>query len=143
MLTILFFAKLSAVLTVVYAGMNVHQLTSSYAYQSAKIVQFRALFAESGSTAGLVRMNLIFYVALPGTYLSLLRLSAVEARVLGIMAVKFACTAAMDIRAERRIIAGGEYTPAQHAASRLDNLVNLACAAGVIYVLLKPVLPGR
>ena len=46
MLSALFFTKLSAVLTVLYAGMNLHQITSSYAYLSEKIEQFRIVLAE-------------------------------------------------------------------------------------------------
>ncbi|MDB5048883.1 MAG: hypothetical protein JWO30_1954 [Fibrobacteres bacterium] len=139
MLSILFFTKLSAVITVLYAGMNLHQLTSSYAYLSEKIEQFRALLAQSEGSSGLIRLNIVFYAVLPIVYLAMLRVSEVESRVLGALAIKFAYTAFMDIRAERRIMVGGEYSPRQHAFSRIDNVLNLAAAAGVIYVLMKPI----
>ena len=138
MLDAIFFTKLSAVLTVLYAGLNLHQLTSSYAYLLEKIAQFRAVLADSKGAAGLIRLNLVFYVAIPLAYLGLLSQAAIESWVLGALTLKFAFTAFMDIRAERRILVGGEYSPFQHAVSRIDNLLNLAAAAGVIYALFRP-----
>ncbi len=138
MLSVLFFSKLSAVLTVLYAGMNLHQLTSSYAYLLGKIDQFRALLAQTGGGSGLIRLNLLFYVLFPVAYLALLRVAAVEPWVLGLLTAKFAFTAWMDIRAERRIVAGLGYTPRQHTASKIDNVLNLIAAAAVIEVLVKP-----
>ncbi|HKP95844.1 MAG TPA: hypothetical protein VJ385_08820 [Fibrobacteria bacterium] len=150
MLTLLFVTKLSTVLTVIYAGMNLHQLTSSYAYLSEKTEQFRAMLAESGpgrdpegpsGVAGLIRLNLVFYVVLPAAYLVLLKVSAVQPWALGLLALKFALTAFMDIRAERRIMVGGDYSPRQHAVGRVDNILNLAAAGGVIFLLLRPAGP--
>jgi hypothetical protein len=138
MLDILFATKLCAVLTVLYAGLNLHQLTSSYAHLQGKIEQFRAALAQAQGASGLIRLNLLFYVALPIAYLSLLWVSRVEPWVLGLLAIKLAVTAAIDIRAERRIVANGEYTPMQHGLSRVDNAFNLAAAAGVVYQLIKP-----
>ena len=138
MLDALLFTKLSAVLTVLYAGLNLHQLTSSYAYLLEKIAQFRAVLADSQGAAGLIRLNLVFYVAIPLAYLGLLRQAAIAPWVLGALALKFAFTAIMDIRAERRILAGGGYSPFQHAVGRIDNVLNLAAAAGVIRVLFGP-----
>jgi hypothetical protein len=136
MLTALFFAKLSAVLTVLYAGLNVHQLTSSYAYIADKIDQFRAALAESEAVPALVRLNLVFYVVLPLAYLAVLKVSEMRSGVIVLLAVKFALTASMDILSERRILAGGEYTPFQHAVSRVDNILNLLASSAVLCVLL-------
>ena len=41
MLDLILFIKLAVVLTVLYAGLNVHQLTSSHAQLNAKIGEFR------------------------------------------------------------------------------------------------------
>jgi hypothetical protein len=136
MLTALFFAKLSAVLTVLYAGLNVHQLTSSYAYITEKTDEFRAVLAESDGIPALVRLNLFFYGVLPVAYLAVLKVSEMRTGVILALAAKFACTAAMDIRSERRILAGGEYTSFQHALSRIDNILNLLASAAVLCALL-------
>ena len=53
------------------------------------------------------------------------------------MAMKFAVTAGMDVRSERRIVAGEAYTPMQHAVSRVDNVFNLLVAAAVVLLLLR------
>jgi hypothetical protein len=141
MLSALFLAKLSAVLTVIYAGMNIHQLTSSYAYLLDKIAQVREFLDQSGAAPRLIRLNLFFYVLLPGIYLALLRAASMGTWALVLLAAKFALTAAMDIRAERRIVAGLGYTVLQHRFSRIDNIANLATAAAVLYLLFHPANP--
>jgi hypothetical protein len=103
-----------------------------------KIDRFRAVLAQAEGTAGLIRLNLFFYVAVPGAYLAVLRISGIGPMMLGALTLKFACTAFLDIRAERRIVAGGDYSSRQHALSRCDNALNLAVAALVLYALLKP-----
>jgi uncharacterized membrane protein len=138
MLDLILLSKFAVVLTVLYAGLNVHQLTSTHAYLNAKIEEFRKVLAETETAPGLVRLNLVFYVVLPLLYLILLRVAGVAEGALIALAMKFAVTAGMDVRSERRIIAGEAYTPMQHAVSRVDNVFNLAAAAAVVAVLLRP-----
>ena len=138
MLDLILIAKFAVVLTVLYAGLNVHQLTSSHAYLNARIEEFRKVLAESQAPPGLIRLNLFFYVVLPLLYLILLRVAGVAEWALIALAMKFAVTAGMDVRSERRIIAGEAYTPMQHAVSRVDNVFNLIVAAAVVFLLLRP-----
>lgn len=138
MLDLILFIKLAVVLTVLYAGLNVHQLTSSHAQLNAKIEEFRKVLAETETAPGLLRLNLFFYVVLPLLYLVLLRVAGVAEWALVALAMKFAVTAGMDVRSERRIIAGEAYTPMQHAVSRVDNVFNLLGAMAVVLLLLRP-----
>ncbi|MDB5102646.1 MAG: hypothetical protein JWP91_335 [Fibrobacteres bacterium] len=94
--------------------------------------------AETDAAPRLLRLNLLFYVGMPIAYLVVLRVSSVAFWVLAALALKFAVTASMDIRSERRILAGEGYTNGQHVVSRIDNVLNLIAAAGVISVLLVP-----
>ena len=137
MLDLILLAKFAVVITVLYAGLNVHQLTSSHAHLNARIEEFRKVLAESETAPGLIRLNLFFYVVLPLLYLILLRVAGVAEWALIALAMKFAVTAGMDVRSERRIIAGEEYTPMQHAVSRVDNVFNLSAAAAVVLLLLR------
>jgi hypothetical protein len=137
MLDQLVFAKLAIVITVIYAGMNLHQLTSSHAYLVEKIEEFRLALAEMEAAPRLMRLNLVFYVALPMVFLAVLHAASVAEGILAALAIKFAVTAGLDIRSERRILAGLGYTPMQHGVSRLDNAVNLAAAAATAYLLLR------
>ena len=142
MLNSLFLTKLAAVLTVIYAGINLHQLTLSHAYLLDKIGELRKVMSESDMAPRLIRLNLVFYVAAPIAYLTLLRFSHVEHWVLALLAIKFSITATMDIRTERKIMAGEEYTHFQHRLSRIDNVFNLSAAAFIIYLLLVPTRAG-
>ncbi|MDQ3000244.1 MAG: hypothetical protein M3Y08_03110 [Fibrobacterota bacterium] len=142
MLFALFLTKLAAVLTVIYAGINLHQLTLSYGHLLAKIAELRTIMAESEMTPRLIRLNLVFYVVAPIAYLTLLRVSHVEHWVLVLLALKFSITATLDIRVERKIMAGEDYTPLQHRFSRIDNVFNLSAAAFIIYLLLMPTRAG-
>jgi hypothetical protein len=138
MLDLILLTKFAVVITVLYAGLNLHQLTSSYVHLNSKIEEFRKVLAETETAPGLIRLNLVFYVVLPLLYLILLRVAGVAEWALIALAMKFAVTAGMDVRSERRIIAGEAYTPMQHAVSRVDNVFNLAAAAAVVTALLFP-----
>ena len=75
-------------------------------------------------------------MVLPLFYLILLRVGGVGEWALVALAMKVAVTAGMDVRSERRIIAGEAYTPMQHAVSRVDNVFNLLGACGIILLLI-------
>ncbi|GEM_PF-1750766 len=137
---ILFLAKASAVLTVLYGGMNVHQLTSSYAYLVDKSDEFRAAVTEEGGLPRLARLNIIFYVLLPFAYLSLLHYSSLPALLIAVLAVKFMITGSLDLWVERRILTGQAYSLVQHYLSRADNLFNIFSAVAVIRFLLTGTL---
>lgn len=141
MLDVILLAKFALVLTVIYAGLNVHQLTSSHAHLNAKIEEFRKVLAESETAPGLIRLNFFFYLVLPLLYLILLRAAGVAEWALIVMSMKFAVTAGLDVRSERRIIAGEAYTPMQHSVSRVDNVFNLLAASAVVLLLLRSSAP--
>lgn len=133
---LLFLAKAAAVLTVLYAGMNVHQLTSSYDYLVIKSEEFRAAVTEEGGLPRLARLNIIFYVLMPFAYLVLLHYCAMPSPFIAILILKFMITGSLDLWVERRILTGRAYSLAQHYLSRTDNLLNLASAVAVIRLLL-------
>src|SRR4051812_1479301 len=135
-LPLLFFAKISAVLTVFYAGLNLHQLTCSYHYLLAKTEEFREAVTGEGGLTRLARLNLFFYVIIPGAYMALLKISAVHAMALAALGIKFMLTAFLEIRTEKDIILGKGYTPGQHLLGRADNFLNIAAAGTVIYLIL-------
>lgn len=133
---ILFFTKISAVFTVIYAGLNIHQLTSSYNYLLTKAEEFRVAATEVGGLPRLTRLNILFYLVMPFTYLALLRFSALQSAFVAILALKFLLTATLDLWIEKSIIIGLTYTKTQHNLSRIDNLFNIAAATSIVYLLL-------
>jgi hypothetical protein len=138
--SLLILAKFAVVLTVIYAGMNIHQLTSSYGYLVAKAEEFRTAVTEEGGLPRLARLNIIFYVLMPFAYLALLRFSTVPSPIVAVLALKFMITGSLDLWVERRILTGQAYSLAQHYLSRVDNLLNIAAAMAVIRVLLTGTL---
>lgn len=135
--TLLFITKIAAILTVLYAGINIHQLTSSYGYLQTKAEEFRSAITEAGGFPRLARLNLLFYIVLPFSYLTLLRCSSLHFRILAIIALKFMLTASLDLWIEKTILTGKNYSSTQHNLSRLDNLLNITSATAIIYYLLK------
>jgi hypothetical protein len=133
---VLFLSKISAVLTVLYAGLNIHQLTSSYQYLLGKAEEFRGAIADEGGAPRLVRLNILFYFAIPFGYLALLSYTTLQVKFLVLLSVKFALTASLDLWVEKSLLTGQEYSKTQHYCSRADNLVNIAAAVSVIYFLL-------
>jgi hypothetical protein len=140
---VLFFSKLSAVITVLYAGLNLHQLTSSFASLLAKAEEFRLAVIAEGGVPRLSRLNILFYAILPFTYLLLLRFSDIQAELLAVLLAKFFITAILDLWVEKSIITGRNFSITQHYLSRLDNLLNIAAAIAVIrFLLMGPTPPG-
>jgi hypothetical protein len=140
--TLLLLTKFSAVLTVIYAGLNIHQLTSPYAYLVAKAEEFRLAVMDSGGIPRLARLNILFYVVMPFAYLALLRLSALQIKMVAVLAIKFICSAAIDIWIERSILTGKNYSLVQHYLSRVDNLLNLLASVWVVLSLLRGISLG-
>lgn len=134
--SVLFLSKISALITVLYAGLNIHQLTSSYNYMLEKANEFRMAIAEAGGDRRLVRLNLFVYVAIPVGYLALLRFSTFEGKFLTLLGLKFAITAGLDLWVESTLLSDREYSRIQHYCSRVDNLLNLAAAASIAHFLI-------
>ena len=132
----LIYAKISAVLTVLYAGLNVHQLTSSYQYLITKADEFRKALKEEEGNGKVIRLNIVFYVVVPLVYLLLLHFSMVPVIYLALLAIKFSMTASMDVWVEKRILSGQNYTVVQHYLSRADNFLNIVAAVAVVRILL-------
>ncbi len=139
---VLFFAKLSAVITVLYAGLNLHQLTSSFASLLAKAEEFRLAVTADGGVPRLSRLNILFYVFLPFAYLALLRFSNIQPGILAVLLAKFLVTAVLDLWVEKSILTGRNFSITQHYLSRLDNLLNILAASVVIrFLLVGPAIP--
>jgi len=132
----LFFAKASAVLSVVYAGVNVMQLWSGYPEVKIRAEQFAQVAADPVHAARLRTMRFLFYVALPllflGTFLG------AELPVVFLLAafLKFWTSAFLGLATERRLLQGQEYRARDHRLSRFDALLNISMAVGTILLLL-------
>ena len=133
----LLFAKVAAVFSVVYAGMNLYQFTSSYAHLVEKIGEFREAAGGEEGRPRLARLNIVFYLLLPAGYLALCRGASLAVPFLVLMGAKFLASAALGLWTERGILDGPGYTPRLHWLGRMDNLLNLGIAGGVVYLLLK------
>ena len=74
MMTPLFWAKMSAVLSVIYGGANAYQFLSCYADVREKSRIFAEIVAEAGGSMGRLRaVRAIFYLLAPACYLWALR----------------------------------------------------------------------
>src|SRR5690554_7932638 len=133
----LFQAKLMAVFSVVYAGINVHQFTSAY-----DAVQEKAqLFAEIAGTEGVSwRLRLVralFYLAAPLVYLFTMIGAGLPGSFLVVAGIKFWMSSFTGLRTERRLLRGEGYSPRDHALARFDALLNVALACGAIWLVLR------
>jgi len=133
----LFQAKLAAVLSVVYAGMNAYQLTSGYEAVREKARLFSEIAAGEGASWRLRLVRALFYLAAPLLYL----LTMIGAGLPGILliaaGVKFWMSSFVGIRTEHRLLRGEDYTPGDHRLSRVDAALNLALAAAVVWQVLE------
>ncbi len=139
----LLLSKFSVVLTVIYAGLNIHQVTSSYEYLLSKAAEFRSILAEAEGIPKLARLNIFFYVVLPFSYLLLLSYTGLPNFIVVILAIKFITTALLDIWFEKRILTEKDYTITHHNISRMDNLLNIGAAVMILWIIVYGFSGGK
>ncbi len=135
-MTTLTYAKICAILAVFFAGMNLHQLTSSYAYLSGKIEEFRLAMKDEPGVARLGTLSMIFYFAMPSAFLLLLRQAEIPVYALAVLAGRFLMTAWVGLWTEKAILSEGPgYTPAKHSVGKVDNGLNILASVWIIWML--------
>jgi hypothetical protein len=132
----LFQAKLAAVFSVVYAGMNVYQLTSAYEAVRDKARMFSEIAAGESSSWRLRLVRALFYLAAPLLYLMTMIGAGLPGLLLVAAGAKFWMSSFVGLRTEHRLLRGEEYTPRDHALSRLDAGLNIALAGAVVWQVL-------
>ncbi len=130
-------AKLAAVLSVFYSGMNVYQLIAKLEDVRARARQFQAVAGNEANVARLRLVRAFFYLGAPLLYLGALLGAGLPPLFLLTAATKFWVSALLGLATERRLLRGGEYRPRDHLLSRLDAGINLFLAAGALRLLLR------
>lgn len=130
-------AKVAAVLSVVYAGVNAYQLTA----RLEDVREKARLFAEvagGGESSGRLRLvRALFYLAAPLAYLWSLVCAGLPGALLIAAGLKFWMSSFVGIRTERRLLRGQEYGTGDHTLSRVDAGLNLALAAAAVWLILE------
>ena len=132
----LFQAKLAAVLSVVYAGMNVYQFTSGYEAVREKARMFSEIAAGQSSSWRLRLVRALFYLAAPLVYLMTMIGAGLPGALLIAAGIKFWMSSFVGIRTEHRLLRGEDYTLGDHRLSRIDAVLNIALAGAVVWQVL-------
>jgi hypothetical protein len=133
----LFQAKLAAVLSVVYAGMNVYQFTSEYEAVREKARMFSEIAAGQSSSWRLRLVRALFYLAAPLIYLMTMIGAGLPGALLIAAGIKFWASSFVGIRTEHRLLRGEDYTLGDHRLSRIDAAFNIALAGAVVWQVLE------
>lgn len=131
------YAKIAAVLSVLYAGVNVYPLWARFEDVRDKAVQFAAVAAGAAGSGRLRAVRALFYLAAPLAYLWTLMGAGLRVPFLALAGVKFWFSALLGLRTEQRLLRGGEYRARDHAWSRGDALANLCLAAAAVWLVLR------
>ncbi len=164
-MTTLMFAKISMVLTVIFAGWNVREMMDSFQVLSARVDELKRLITEEQEKPVFNPFGIAFYMFLPLTYLVLLQKAAFPQAALMILGVKLGVTVAINLWVARIIFnyggagqgsrgeaveavgnrngGGGAgnvsgFTRMHFMIGRTDNLLNVLFALAVITLLLLP-----
>jgi hypothetical protein len=138
MITPLFWAKMAAVLSVIYGGANAYQLLSRYDDVREKSRIFSEMVAAAGGSTGRLRVvRAFFYIVPPLCYLWALRGAGIPGLFLVAAGVKFGVSSFLGIGTEKRLLRGGEYRPLDHVIARADATLNLALAALAVWLILR------
>ena len=133
----LFQAKLAAVLSVVYAGLNVYQCTSGYEAVKEKARLFSEVAAGEGGSWRLRLVRALFYLAAPLIYLGTMVGAGLPGVFLVVAGAKFWMSSFVGIRTEHRLLRGEEYSRKDHTLSRIDAVLNVALAVGAVWLVLR------
>jgi hypothetical protein len=137
-LTPLLWAKLAAVLSVIYGGANAYQFMSRHAEVREKCRVFAAMVAEAGGAGGRLRLiRCLFYVITPLCYLGALRGAGIPGIFLITTAAKFGVSSLLGIGTEKRLLRGGDYRPLDHVIARTDAMLNITVAAAAVWLILR------
>lgn len=133
----LFQAKLMAVFSVIYAGINVYQFTSGYAAVREKAHVFAAIAGQEGVSWRLRFVRALFYLAAPLVYLWTMIGAGLPGAFLVAAGAKFWMSSFTGLRTEHRLLRGEEYSPRDHALARLDALLNIVLAGAAVWLVLR------
>ncbi len=136
-MTPLLWAKVAAVLSVVYGGTNLYQLFAKLADVQTRARQFTEVAGAPEHAARLRAVRLFFYLGAPLGYLSTLYGAQLRTDFLIAIAVKFWVSALLGLGMERRLLQGKEYSGAQHWLARADAALNLLFTVAAIALLLR------
>ncbi|MFC1583969.1 hypothetical protein ACFL5V_00320 [Fibrobacterota bacterium] len=126
------------VLTVGFAGINLHQFLSSYKYIQDKISELKDLVQDDRDVRGLNLVSLVFYFILPTIYLIILAKARFFSTGVMLVLSKFMVTAALGMWTQKRVFTEPGYTKRIHLLGKIDNFLNILVSVVIAYVLLFP-----
>ena len=132
------YARICIVLTVGFAGLNVHQLLSSYEYVKGKVAELNDLIRDEGGIKGLNTVSLIFYFVIPALYLFALTKANFFITGIVLLCSKFAVSAVLGLWTQKKIFTDVGYTKKIHFMGKIDNFLNVMASVAVAYLLIFP-----
>jgi len=128
-------AQFAAVLTVVFAGISLHQLLTPFALLEKKTAEFATAVQEFPQPR-LWPFRMVLYGALPLLYLGLLGQARLSVMAVGFMAVKLGISSGLSLWLEGRLLAGRPYTVVMHRLGLADSVINIGVAIFIVQQLL-------
>jgi hypothetical protein len=135
----LIYAKICIILTVGLAGLNIHQLLSSYEYIREKISELHELIRDEAEVRGLNWISLTFYFVIPAIYLFILLKADFFTTGIIVLSSKFLLSAFLGIWTQKQIFTEVGYTKKIHLIGKVDNFINVLASIAVAYFLLFPI----
>ena len=102
------------------------------------MLEFRKMIQEQGGGARINVFGFIIYIIVYGVYLLLLDQATMHPALLLVLALKFLATTWLGFWVAREMMMDRPYKRFHHNLTRLDNVVNILFAVGIVYFLLNP-----
>ena len=131
----LLWAKIGALLSVLYALTNVYQLLVSLEQIRERIQDFTKVAGDLENANRLQAIRGLFYFGLPLAFMAVLMAAKVPFLFLALVAIKFWLSAGLGLWTEKRLLKGNTYGITDHRLYRLDAFLNLAVAFLVMGLL--------
>jgi hypothetical protein len=130
-------AKSAAVFSVIYVGVNAHQLFANFDRVREKARLFAEIAAGEGTPARLRIVRALFYLAAPLLYLWTMVCAGLPGAFLVAAGAKFWLSSFLGMRTEHRLLRGGEYGSGDHRLARADAVLNITLGVGAIWLILR------
>jgi hypothetical protein len=134
----LLYAKICMVITIGFAGLNIHQFMSPYDYVQKKIREFREFVSSEGNVSRINTVSFLIYFFFPAAYLFILFKAGFFTQGLFVLITKFAISAGLGLWTQKKVLADSGYSRRLHWLGKFDNFFNIVIAAGVAYLLIFP-----
>lgn len=130
------YTKICMILTIGFAGLNIHQFLASYEYIKNKVNEFKSIIKDDKDLNSLNWVSYIFYFILPALYLIILTKASFSYMSILLLGVKLFLSGMLGLWTQKQVFIKPDYSKSLHYLGKADNFLNIGVFFLVAYLLI-------